>query len=405
MKILHICTGYNLDYNGGITNYVRSIAEMQADNGHDVYVLSDGGTSLKYKVVDFKSRVATWSYYKGSDKKSLKWLKSFLDENQFDLIHLHMMLNIDQNLYDVLRDRKYIVSLHDYYYICPRLQMMPPLENKRCEFASIEKCGKCFSVIEKNRVVLRAVKKLFGDETACKFPIKSKKVYSKWLEKNKQLLENAKLLLPVSKRVEEIYRNSGIVNEYRVLHIGNISAENFDEIAPKKSYGAINLVLLSNVSKAKGGPLFFDILKKVNNPLIKVHFYGRSNKNEKSIFSELGIEDHGPYKQTDLSHILAEMDMGVMTPIWEDNGPQVVMEMLNNHLPIFGTRMGGIPDFVNEKNGFLFDPYDESDIDRAVDFLNSLTPEKIAYMRSNIQRTLSPTEHFFELMACYDLIK
>ena len=40
MRILHITTGYPLSFHGGITNYVRSIAEVQTAEGHQVGVVS-----------------------------------------------------------------------------------------------------------------------------------------------------------------------------------------------------------------------------------------------------------------------------------------------------------------------------------------------------------------------------
>lgn len=404
MKILHIATGYNLDFNGGITNYVRSIARQQAENNHDVYVLSDGGKSDGYEVVPFRSIINAWSFGGKKDKKSLKWVSAFLDKNNFDLIHIHMMLNIDQDLYKIMQGRKYVVSLHDYFYICPRIQMMSPTVESRCISANSEKCRTCFSILEKNLYVYRLSKKLIGAVKTYNFPIKSQKVFQKWFSRNKLLLEHAEMLFPVSNRVKEIYESSGIKNEYHVLHIGNITAENFDKISPHKISSKINLVLLSSISKVKGGNLFCNMIKRVSNPLLQFHFYGRSNDAEKKLLGESNIVDHGMYKQVDLPNILSEMDMGVMTPIWEDNGPQVVMEMLNNHLPVFATRMGGIPDFVNNKNGYLFNPYEPKEVDAAVEFLNNLNFDSISDMRRNIKRTLTPLEHYNGLMQYYDKI-
>jgi hypothetical protein len=33
MKVLQICTGFDISFNGGITNYVRNISSTMADNG------------------------------------------------------------------------------------------------------------------------------------------------------------------------------------------------------------------------------------------------------------------------------------------------------------------------------------------------------------------------------------
>ena len=146
-RILHICTGFNLDFNGGITNYVRCLAKQQTSNGNQVYVLSDSGNSDGYEVIQFSSKVRIWGFYKKKDEKSLINIKKLLDELSIDLIHIHMMLNIDQDLYKILKDYKYVVSLHDYYYICPRIQMVAPGQI-RCCIANTEKCEKCFNLVD-----------------------------------------------------------------------------------------------------------------------------------------------------------------------------------------------------------------------------------------------------------------
>ena len=98
------------------------------------------------------------------------------------------------------------------------------------------------------------------------------------------------------------------------------------------------------------------------------------------------------------------MDVGLVLPIWEDNGPQVVMEMLNNKLPVIATSMGGITDFVNDNNGYLFNPYSNDGLEKAVDFINNLTSDKVFNMKTMISRTLSPKEHCLELLNVYQKI-
>lgn len=401
-SILHICTGFSLDFQGGITNYVRSIAKTQAINGHKVYVLTDSGKNDEYKVISIESKNQSFSFFKRKDDLMLSEIQQLLFKNKFDLIHIHMMLNIDQRVYEVLKDYKYIVSLHDYWFICPRIQMVK-LNEQRCEKCT-SKCYECFNVLEKHQSVYRLVRKLTSETFSTYFPIKNRKIYSSWIDNNKKLLENADCLIPVSKRVEEIYRNSGINSKYSVLHIGNLTANDFDYNYIYRPNNCINLVILSNISNIKGGKLICEILKKVNNPLLKVHFFGRASETQKKMMKSAGIIDNGPYNQNELHGILQNMDMGIIVPIWEDNGPQVVMEMLNNHLPVFATKMGGIPDFVNDNNGFLFDPFNECDLQRAIDFLDNLTFDKIARMKASIKPTTSPLEHYHELMELYSNI-
>ena len=269
------------------------------------------------------------------------------------------------------------------------------------------KCENCFSYLEANPIIGKICNKLLKSKTfSYRFPIKSHFYIDDWYSKNKELLENAKCILPVSTRVKEIFENSGIKGNYLVTHIGNISADEFDKIKDmNKKDNNINVVYLSQFSEIKGGNLFCKILERVNNPNLKIHFYGRlTSKYQENLLKIHGIINHGSYKQTDLKSILAKMDMGVVMPIWEDNAPQVVMEMLNNRIPILCTKMGGIPDFVNFDNGFLFNPFSEEEIEGAINFLETLTIDKINNLKKNIRRTKTPLEHYLEMEKIYNEI-
>lgn len=399
MKLLHICCGFPLETQGGITNYVRNIADEQAKNGNEVYILSDSGENSAYTVIPYTSHISKFYCNPQSDSQSISQIKDILESYQFDLIHIHMMLNVDQTIYEILKPYRYIVSLHDYYYLCPRIHMVAP-GHIRCVCVNSQ-CDKCFSVIEANQRVFKLLRKFRLQNFAHFFPIRSKTTFRKWYTRNKMLLEGAELLLPVSNRVEEIYRNSGIDGAYRMLHIGNSSALDYKANYQYVKGDYINLIVLSSLSELKGGKLIVEILSRVTNPLIRVHFYGGSGRKEKIFMRKIGIIDHGKYLQGDLPEILKGMDMGIVVPIWEDNGPQVVMEMLNNHVPVLATKMGGIPDFVNNDNGFLFDPFSPEECNAAISFLNNLNHETIRNMKQHICRTITPSEHYTMLMKCY----
>ena len=63
----------------------------------------------------------------------------------------------------------------------------------------------------------------------------------------------------------------------------------------------------------------------------------------------------GPYRQEDLPEYLAKVDVVVVPSIWEDCAPLVVAEALAARAPVIGSRIGGIPDFVEHGvNGLLF---------------------------------------------------
>ena len=58
---------------------------------------------------------------------------------------------------------------------------------------------------------------------------------------------------------------------------------------------------------------------------------------------------------------------GLVLPTLEDNCPMVVLEAMAAGVPVVASRVGGIPDLVeNGKTGLLFDPRNGDDMSAAI---------------------------------------
>ncbi len=77
------------------------------------------------------------------------------------------------------------------------------------------------------------------------------------------------------------------------------------------------------------------------------------------------------------------------------------MEFLNNHIPVVGTKMGGIPDFVNDSNGILFDPYSQKDFELLVKKLRNIDRNDVYHLKSSIKRTTTTKEHSADIDKVY----
>lgn len=404
MKIMHLCTGYPVSYNGGITNYVRSIAETQQKSGMDVVVVGAKDSKkeqFKFKYIeyhDFYVKPFTLRAKKGYF--AYKKIEKIIKKEMPDLIHIHMILDVDRRLYKILQkyNIKYIVSLHDYNMLCPRIQMFR--DGKPCECVS-DKCRKCAYFIEQTFVLNKIFKMFKLNKNIGK--LNSSKFLDIYNE-NKKLLEDSRLLLPVSEKVKEIYIKSNISGNYHVLHIGNVTAERFEKYKKREvnKDAKIKITMLGNFSKIKGGEEFLKICDRLPHDRFEFYFLGRSSDKEKIVMAEHGIIDKGEYKQSELNIILKDYDLGCVLSIWEDNAPQVVMELLNNNIPVIGTRMGGIPDFIKDGvNGFLYNPYSTKEFDKLIETLKNLDKEKVEIMKTRVERTKTPEEHYEELAKIY----
>lgn len=405
MKICHISTGFPISYQGGITNYVRALAEYQVSQGHDVDVISGPDKEkFSFHTEQYKSNtIIPMKWRAPIDKDGLEKIRAFLDENKFDLIHIHMMLDVDWDIYEVVKKYNYVISLHDYFFICPRIQMLMH-DNSICTGYEEEKCRHCISWFNTKKMTNALEYKIshYTKWKTFRLPEIPSNMTKIRYHKFKVLLENAKFLLPVSNRVQEIFENSGINGNYRMLHIGNISADHYsDEYKFDYNKPKINIAMLGTLSHLKGADLFVKMAEASDKEKVQFHFYGRSNGYSDKIKS-VGIIDHGPYKQAELSDILKNIDMGLCLSVWEDNAPQVVMEFLNNHIPVIGTRLGGIPDFINDgENGILFDPFNIDDFNRVIKVINSMTREELGEYVSKVKKTTTSHEHFVAINQIY----
>lgn len=406
MKICYISTGFPLSFQGGITNYVRNLAEDQFERGNEVFVISGPDeTEFEYNIYQYKSKIIPRRIQALKDKKALAILEEFFKEHSFDIIHIHMALDIDWDLYSILKPYKYVVSLHDYFFLCPRIKMVK-YDDTLCERYDEHYCAQCISWWNTHRItngIEYRLGKVFHN-TKFRLPYIRQGMTTTRYKKLKMLLEGADLLLPVSKRVQEIYEDSGIKGKYQISYIGNLSADNYKEefdFDINKEY--IDIAMIGAVSYLKGADEFIKLAKLLAEQKFRFHFFGRSNEYSDR-FVNAGIIDHGPYKQADLPSILNQIDLGCVLSVWEDNGPQVVMEFLNNHIPVIGTRMGGIPDFVNETNGFLYDPYDENGLSTTAEKIRKLDRTQLLQLKKNIRRTTTSYEHGEEINALYKKI-
>jgi glycosyltransferase involved in cell wall biosynthesis len=405
MKIINFTTGFDINYPGGITNYVRDLHLHLLSKSIDSKIISSQaegkfGTSITPDFEYYVDKYRRFSYKFCKENKEDEALEAYILSEKPDVIHFHSIYGVSERFINFIVNSKfkYVISLHDYYLVCPRIFMMDS-EGSPCRRVELEKCKSCISSFENSDFI----RKLFG-----RLKINLPKVKNSRLNKRVNLVSdffsNASKILPVSKGVEKIFSDLLPSSKYLTLNIGNSSASNFRE-KEQPLRNNINVAFLGTLNKHKGAELFIDIASRVKNESINFCFYGRTDKHYSSLLALNGIKDNGPYSPSNLKDILYDIDLGFVLPIWEDNGPQVVMELLNNGVPVVGTKVGGIPDFVQHlKTGYLFHPDSLIEIESTVMWMNSLTLDDVYKFSRNITKLKTVDEHSQELIEIYETL-
>ncbi|MCB1815759.1 MAG: glycosyltransferase, partial [Candidatus Competibacteraceae bacterium] len=226
-------------------------------------------------------------------------------------------------------------------------------------------------------------------------------------------LNQADLLLAVSSWVRKVYVEYGLQpDKVRVNAIGSaIAALGRARPArpPKPAQSPLRLVFMGVADIYKGLPLLLQALAQLEDAELKqidLALYAREIDRLEPAWRPLqtrlaALHIQDGYRYTDIPELLADRDLGVVAPIWWDNAPQVVFELLALGVPVLGARIGGIPDFVSDgRNGLLFEPDNAADL--AAKLRQALRePDFINRMRAGIQPMKTLTEHADELEVFY----
>ncbi len=405
MKVLQICSSFSINYHGGITKYVKSLAIALKEKGVDLAIVS-GGSDDKLDDIEFynyqANKVRPYSVGTKYYDQPIDALLEYIKQNRYDIVHIHATGDFPLKFYDKLCELniKYIVSLHDYYFICPRVFMIDKNE-EICHKVNIDKCKICIGLFESNDFLFRMSRKL-RKEYGIKLPNISSNASMNRLKIMKKFLSNADLLLPVSTKVKDIFQDISPAGNYRVLHIGNETA-NSQNVSRNKDE-KIRLTFMGALNKHKGQDVLEFIAKNLNHRF-EINYYGGASGDDHKHLKRYGVNFHGRYTPQDLEKIMETTDIGLVLPIWEDNAPQVVMEFLNLGRIVIGTERGGIPDFIKHlKNGYLFDPDSETEKRNLISWLESLTIDQIDLMQQNIRKLKTPEEHANEIYNIYESI-
>lgn len=340
------------------------------------------------------------------DKKTYDVFKKFLEKHgPFDVIHFNNFEGISLNVLKIKKlypNTKIIYSVHNYQLICPTVQYFNDKKRKICDnFSSGKECLDCscrnFNCKEylnrtknyfKNYIPVSIYKNMqFFIELLLKLNNflfrkyylvsdrnRKASIYKYYRENNISLInENVDSVLSVSECVTKIMKKHG-VNEKKIhtVYIGTKFAEKEKKysIADKTSTFTITYLGFERIDKGYFfllealSKLELEISKQININFAVVNHNPVYLKSLLNKFNSVKI--YNGYEHKDLPQILANTHLGIVPVLWEDNLPQVAIEMVACGVPILCSSFGGASELCQSP---LF-VFKGGDID---DFINKLT--------------------------------
>lgn len=402
-----LITMYGWNDTGGGTMFPKAVAENLAENGYEVavfYAAHDHPTNNQPYFLDIeeKDNLKLYGVYNRitnllyEDKPELeiydmdviKLFDNILDEFQPNVVHYFNFLGLSFGIADEVKKRgiRSFYSPENYHLIDPKLYMFKKgLKNWN---------GTDFF---KNSELVNDYPELH-------------KSYSRRSKTALDLINNQiDYTLSISERVKEILIDFGanykkIKTVHQIPYLTKIT--DINNLKYNKTGLPVKIGFIGTVIPQKGVHNIIMAAKKV--PVEKAEFriYGYGNKHYENEMKKLNpnqnIKWMGKYEQNQLEEIGKELDLMIISSIWEECAGLVVLESIALKVPVIVARIGGMPEFVLE--GFNGYTYPHNSVNNLAAIINYLIehPQQIDFMKRNCLLPVNFEDYTQHLIKLYE---
>ncbi|MEA2428290.1 MAG: hypothetical protein QOF37_1918, partial [Thermoleophilaceae bacterium] len=190
-------------------------------------------------------------------------------------------------------------------------------------------------------------------------PVASPEHYQRRRDVNLERLRLCHRLVAPSARVAEIYSQLGVHRES--IDVQRLTLPHLERLAPRREAAVgspLTFVTLGGcASPAKGSGAIVDAVRalEASGRRYRLVVHGNADEAAGAALAPVpSVELAGPYAPADLDRLLDLADVGILPSIWEESHGFTGIEMLAKGLPVIGSALGGIPEYVREgETGWL----------------------------------------------------
>ena len=399
----------NCHYNrGGADTVYLNTGRLLQNNGNDVCYFSirnsqnEETSCQKYFVegVDFVGlsflskilNVPRFFYSNESKRKLEELIRDFKPE----IAHIHLYKGgLTPSILGVLKRNKVpvIVTLHDYGFLDPHnLLLDGNLEiSEKCINGSAFNCVRDKS--NRNSYLLSLVSTLEYIYHSKLYPFDKCFNTIVAVSKFSQALHLKSNKFDWS--IDHLYNFSPLLHEKQVL------------VNQEANY----LLYFGRLSKEKGIKTLVHAFRKLGFPVhLKIVGTGLMEDELKSYVQNNGltnIELLGFKKGSELSKLIRESRFVIVPSQWYENNPMTIIESYSLGVPVIGSRIGGIPEIIQEGiTGFTFEMGSVEDLVAVLMKGLTLSAEDYGRFKNNAknfaERNFSPQAHYAELIDLYN---
>jgi glycosyltransferase involved in cell wall biosynthesis len=312
-----------------------------------------------------------------------------------------------------------VVTLHDFWFICPRITMMHPSLMICSGPQEAAKCAWCLKTeLRRYRVpdqwthgALGRVARLTVRLLQSAGGRRDSPVVSSIVGRSQGLLaalSSVQGVLSPSRYVRDQVERAGF--KPGVIEILPNGVEDNDTVSRPggETSPLLRIAYLGQLLPHKGVHVLLRAARRVHSQNVSVSVFGPDWPPSRYVQSlrwlsrgDRRIRFAGPYRPEDLGTILADVDLVVVPSIWHENWPYVVLEAHRSHVPVIASRIGGLPEMIrHDEDGLLFTAGDDRELARWIQRLAD-DPLLLARLQQGIRPVQSEDGQFGELLATY----
>lgn len=342
MRILYLNTLYAPNIGGGAEITLKTLVETMAARGHDVCVLTTGpGPWLQVDKVDgirvirigvhnlywhFERagvpqwKRAVWHFLDIYNPAMARAVRQVVTEFKPDVVSCHNLAGFSASIWSALSAAgvPLVQVLHDYYSLCPTSNMF------RRGHSCTRPCTRCR--------ILRLPHARLSSNVSAVVGI-SRFILDRHLENKRFAGVSVRTVIPNARR-------------------GKIAPPRL--IAPE---GKLRFGFIGTLAPAKGVELLLDAYASLPPGGHALHVAGRGEpeyERHLQARASLGVTFMGNVGAADF---FSAIDVLIVPSLWQEPLGMVIVEAFMHGVPVLASRVGGIPELVEEgRNGWLFDP-------------------------------------------------
>lgn len=329
--LLHI--GFDCDSNnsiGGTQYHVQDIIKnvhdyncfvFFYDNVKNLYVLKSYNQGINVEFgFSIKEKIRLTNFHNSEYKKIISTiLKAF----NIDLVHVHHTIF---HSFDIFYEAKslgipVILTLHDYYYICPTYNLLNKNNVYCTEIATFEMCKECL----KNKLNFES------------------NILNIWRDKVNEIFSICKEIITPSQSSKDIYCHYYNLHEkIKVIEHGNKGGKS--KKTPTRSNNTFNVAFIGVMTPVKGSNVIKEMITHDKAAKIRWHFFGLIFDEELKKLNQPNIKFHGAYSQNEINILLEknEINLVCILSIWPETYCYTLSESVNSNIPVIVMDLGAI---------------------------------------------------------------